>query len=72
MIVAEWVFPSEPLESQHNLPVPPYFPSTKLEMILIHKELEKKKTEVEGWEGAGRSLAGHKRISGKVQRTITI
>ena len=36
MIVAEFAFPSGPLEPQHNLPVPPYFPSTKLEMILIY------------------------------------
>ncbi len=37
MIVAEFAFPPEPLESQHNLPVLPHFPSTKLEMILIFK-----------------------------------
>jgi hypothetical protein len=33
MIVAESAFPSGPLEAQHNLPIPPYFPSRKLEMI---------------------------------------
>ena len=33
MIVAEFAFYSEPLESQYNLPMPPYFPPTKMEMI---------------------------------------